>query len=234
MSPVSICTTPSVVQRYVILFLVLYIPAVFATSVGRRGRAPLSFATLPLALAPLFASLCGAWLLVVRLIESLAIGGRGRSASAAGLAEAEVTLGCGALVAGVMSAIAAARGFADDRRNGNAAIPSPSRRYRAFQLLMSSLALILVIGECAQALQIVSTSRDYSPRYLSASIGAVLIAAVATLVSGCWLIWARKGDAALHGTRATAVAVIAFILCGAIFGVSWYLARSFARVAIFG
>jgi hypothetical protein len=230
MSVTTVCSSPSLTQRLVILFIIFYPMGILISSIGRRGRAPLSFVTVPLALAPIFAGMAGAWSSLARVYNSLPITFSGRAARAAGVAEAQVTLTFGASVALLLSAIALLRALSYRRVVSTQGNPS----YVLSQCILALGALGVLAAELLASITLVHSSVGFSRASVSYSLVLAAFASIAALVSVVLVIHARRQDLALCKEPGIVVAatmtIVSLVVCIA----GWRLADHFIRIAMFG
>ncbi len=201
-----------------------FVLLVLARGYRRKGGSLLAL-TLPASLPPLFLGLTGAALEHVRLTQRVSAGGwlLGHRSTAAGLADAQVLLFLGALIAAIVVWFLLLRAA-----RGNPQVPEVASRWTTVILPAAALLVLFEIQQFSWNLV-----RTLPPKLLLAGrlAAAAAIAAFAfALASFVWLLRSvRRGVAGLRIGWIGGLLVLAALL--AIAGTSWWWMTSLRRMA---
>ena len=229
MSVTTVCATPSITAKLVVLMLVAYLPALLTISIRRRGRRTLASAVVPVVLMPLFLGLGGTLLMLARVVQADAISGGGRASRAAGVAEAFVLLVFAMVVAALASAIACAHEVIARSRGKQ---PDDSgTHHRGFQITTLSIAGLFLVGTFASG---------WTAQHGTAGLVMFRVLLFAGCLGGgaaltitAWLALVIRRDIALQNREVVAT-VAALVLSGSAALCTWQYVQHLTRIAIGG
>jgi hypothetical protein len=180
----TVCSAPSVATKVAVLLLVSY-PFVFWLAT-RRQRA-FAGTAFPATLIPIFVGLTATWLAVAQLHAGLAIVGDGQMSR--GIAEAQLTLWLGSVVATLVNVIAICREVIASRRRDAAEPEGQPSSGRVLSATMVAAVLVLTLIEIGQAVFMLRPVVIVAASAQATSVAAAGLSVGGALVSMWWLWW---------------------------------------------
>jgi hypothetical protein len=227
MSPITVCTTPSVLTKVAVLLLLVYLLML----IFRRspiGRATLASAMMPVVLTPLFLGISASLLSLARVMQFTSLSGGGRASRAAGVAEALVMIVFAAAVGGVASAIALTQELRVRRR---ASIEAPQATAQiGYQIGAAALAAALL--SWAGMLSWSAANDPITPREYLVPLVSSCVAAVAALCACVWLIVLKRQNTALQGRSPLGASLAGLAACVSLSFGTWQCVQYFSRIAM--
>ncbi|HEV7766324.1 MAG TPA: hypothetical protein VGQ76_15070 [Thermoanaerobaculia bacterium] len=151
---------------------------------SRFGRGPMSASAIPATLTPLFLGVTGTWLALINVTQRMSRSGGGRASTAAGIAEALMTITIAGVVAAIVSAAMLLRRepTAHDSASRSVHIAAIGMLGFFAALLTVQLSLAGTIGQRI----------EHAPTALGVWITGAVTAAIGALVSLVWLVLSRR------------------------------------------
>jgi len=227
MSPVTLCTTPSILTRTFVVLLLAY-PLALIASRGPGRRHTLASVVIPVVLTPLFLGAGATLLVVARVMQIASLSGGGRAWRAAGIAEALVTTVFAAGVGSIAGAIAILQELLARKRGKHASV------HAGAQIPVQIIAVSVAVATFSFAgiLSWRAAIGQLTPReYLVPMLGActAICAALGTCI---WLLTLRRRDVAFQPSHPISASIAAVIACSTLGFAAWRVVQHFRAIAM--
>jgi len=226
MSPIVVCSTPSLLMRAFVVLLLAYLLALL-TSRGRGRRHTLASAVIPVVLTPLFLGASATSLMVARVMQMVSMTGGGRASRAAGVAEALVSTVLAAGVAGTACAIAILQELIARKRGKQ----KDGRRGAQITIQIIAVCIAVATFGWTGVLSWKAASGLLVPREYLVAIVSACASFGAALATCIWLIALRRRDVAFQPSHPIVASLAVMAACGTLGFGTWQVVQHLSAIA---